>query len=289
MPPSERPPRPKRRPGMEGSADEDSESGSHSRSSTATNSSNYLAFRDVSNGNHKLSDTSDSEEESISGRPKGLIDGLSKFFTPSDKRKSRVSHNTLEQTFLMPVLNRNSKTTSKTQQAANRLNKKYKMLHYSKRGRKPTGGPPGTSQLKGLFDGLSHLYTASQGERKRTLPLYEIPRRGVRGRGRGRGRGLHSVSLERTHISLPSVRGRGRFMGRAGCRTVIRGRGRGRGAVQTIRSPTRGRGRPRIHAGKTQCRSMGVQHADYSGQPIHKLGFPEMFFCHIPLKFCINL
>ena len=59
--------------------------------------------------------------------------------------------------------------TSQSQQAASRLVKRCKQQ--VQRGRKKTEGPPGTTQLNSLNDGLSHLFTA-QGERKRTFPIY---------------------------------------------------------------------------------------------------------------------
>ena len=74
---------------------------------------------------------SDSEKTDIE-QPKGLIDGLSKFFTPSNKRKSRVSLNSSQ-----PVADIITKSDapkaiksqhSKTQQAASRILKKSRKL-----------------------------------------------------------------------------------------------------------------------------------------------------------------
>lgn len=147
----------------------------------------------LQNGDHSSS-SSDSETESdsdeptdafgnplkaISGKPKALIDGLTRFFTPTNSRKSRVSLNSFDDKFATAMLKKKNKSSSqqqnksKVQQAANRLIKKYKGHN---KGRKPTSGPPGSGQLKGLFDGLSHLFTA-QGERKRTIPVYASPQR----------------------------------------------------------------------------------------------------------------
>lgn len=186
-------------------------------------------------------------------KPKGLVDGLSQFFTPSNKRKSRVSLSSVDidavvkaeaqaqskpslpqpqsssssvvkstavkssssatkaSTVPKSVTKKRSQVKSLTksrvparsagrvkpasksscdqseaaaksvtshssnsgpsqsQQAASRLVKRSKL--HAHRGRKKSEGPPGSGQLKGLFDGLSHLYTA-QGERKRTFPIY---------------------------------------------------------------------------------------------------------------------
>ena len=185
-------------------------------------------------------------------KPKGLVDGLSQFFTPSNKRKSRVSLSSVDidavvkaeaQAQSKPLLPQSQSSSSvvrstaaksgssvtkansvtksvtkkrspvksvtksrvpvrsagrvksvpksscdqseaaaksvtshssnsgpsQSQQAASRLVKRSKL--HAHRGRKKSEGPPGSGQLKGLFDGLSHLYTA-QGERKRTFPIY---------------------------------------------------------------------------------------------------------------------
>lgn len=189
-------------------------------------------------------------------KPKGLVDGLSQFFTPSNKRKSRVSLSSVDidavvkaqaQAQSKPSLSPQPQSSSssvvksstvaksgspaakaapsvtksvtkkrspvksitkrrvpvrsvgrvksvpnsrcdrpeaasksvtshssnsgpsQSQQVASRLVKRSKL--HAHRGRKKSEGPPGSGQLKGLFDGLSHLYTA-QGERKRTFPIY---------------------------------------------------------------------------------------------------------------------
>ncbi|KAK7507734.1 hypothetical protein BaRGS_00000699, partial [Batillaria attramentaria] len=110
-------------------------------------------------------------------KPRGLVDGLSRFFTPSNKRKSRVSLSSVDNFTAVVKAQTKSKqsvpsqsSTSQSQQAASRLVKRSK-LQQASRGRKKSDGPPGSGQLKGLFDGLSHLFTA-QGERKRTFPVY---------------------------------------------------------------------------------------------------------------------
>ena len=165
------------------------------------------------------------------GRSSGLVDGLSKFFTPSDKRRSRVSFVSRSfggvddwrgSFFDYSQLTRRHSTQSHSQQAATRLIRKSKKLKASKskvgrplgsgKGRvvrphgsgrngrgdvitrqrqeseasaKPkirvgnpagshtgrAGRPRGSSQVKCLFDGLSHLF-AAQGERKRSFGVW---------------------------------------------------------------------------------------------------------------------
>ncbi|XP_061174962.1 histone acetyltransferase KAT6B-like isoform X1 [Saccostrea echinata] len=94
-------------------------------------------------------------------KPKGLVDGLSKFFTPTNKRTSRVSLNSYNADLAaIPKHKKMSdQTKSNSQQAANRLIKRSKYLQANK-ARKKCVEPKGSGQLKGLFDGLSHFYTA---------------------------------------------------------------------------------------------------------------------------------
>lgn len=113
---------------------------------------------DQDDGNHSnlpltSSSSSDSETETnnllpiydpltLPNKPKGLIDGLSKFFTPTNRRKSRVAISSLVRSSSPPAEIRTGprcRPASETSTA-------------------PTscGG-----QLKNLFHGLSHLYTTS--------------------------------------------------------------------------------------------------------------------------------
>lgn len=122
--------------------------------------------------------SNDSSDEDVShtfepffniDKPKGLVDGLSKFFTPTNKRTSRVSLNSYNADLAAIPKHKkmNDQTKSNSQQAANRLIKRSKYLQANKARRKCLE-PPGSGQLKGLFDGLSHLYTA-QGDRTKSL------------------------------------------------------------------------------------------------------------------------
>ena len=140
----------------------------------------------MQNGDSRLSSSdSDSDEESTFepfqtlNKPRGLIDGLTRFFTPSDKRKSRVSLSS-NAAFIKIKSPKKSKVQTKnhsqSRQAASRLIRKSKILQVNRKRRKSDEGPPGSGQLKGLFDGLSHIFTA-QGERKRSLPVYSNSRK----------------------------------------------------------------------------------------------------------------
>ncbi|ESP04027.1 hypothetical protein LOTGIDRAFT_110219 [Lottia gigantea] len=95
----------------------------------------------MKNGHSSSSDSGESDDDTLpfqtddlgeDGRPKGLVDGLSRFFTPTNKRKSRVSLSALD-TFPMVVKNGQRQKTSKSQRAANKLLKKSRMLQVHKR------------------------------------------------------------------------------------------------------------------------------------------------------------
>ncbi|XP_071106625.1 histone acetyltransferase KAT6B-like isoform X1 [Haliotis cracherodii] len=229
------------------------------------------------NGNHSSSSSScesDSDEDlsilqpfMAVNKPKGLIDGLSRFFTPSNKRKSRVSLSSLEADLAALVSKPKPGRPSKSRQAAKKLLKKSKLLQVNKR-RRFHNCPPGSGQLKGLFDGLSHLFTA-QGDRKRNFPIYTPPRgmqkllsiqtstpiqdpfldieidkpdnpfefTGIESPVilppiRGRGRGIHKPDwsdLGFLSTSLNKHKGRGRGVSTPTETSIGRGRGRGRG------------------------------------------------------------
>lgn len=134
------------------------------------------------------------ETLSILPETKNLVDGLSRFFTPTNKRLSRVSLSAIQPPLInlsskkviaeannknklkakpadsAPVKSRSKTSQSQSQQAATRLIKRSKLMHAS-RGRQKSQGPPLIGQLRGLFDGLSKFFNAT-GERKRTLPVY---------------------------------------------------------------------------------------------------------------------
>ena len=161
-------------------------------------------------------------------KPKGLIDGLTKFFTPTNRRKSRSSSQssamgfypikqTLKPKSVAPKLESeapiieseapiieckpddeeskaSSVTTSPTptkevppQLTLNTKNQKTPSQAAEDNKSHSNSSSPhsqlrtGSSQLKGLFDGLSHLYAAPTEPRKRGLygipPVYVPPKR----------------------------------------------------------------------------------------------------------------
>jgi hypothetical protein len=211
------------------------------------------------------------EPKGLAYKPKGLIDGLSQFFTPSNKRKSRVSLNTdivlPNKTSDLIVPNKvqtkpkPSQPQSKTQQAASRLLKKSRVIQANKgrRRQQKQTGPPGSGQLKGLFDGLSHLFAAPGETRKRSSAVYAPPKRmrflkfgpnttlnsnqlselgteasgsqlseAAAGRGRGRGAASEQVG---TSATPADNQGPGEHPKNATTSSMGRGRGRGRGTT----------------------------------------------------------
>lgn len=115
--------------------------------------------------------TSDSQPYS---KPKGLIDGLSKFFTPSNKRKSRVSLNTISP---------QSKKSKKMKHSHDLLvqsvvphtsgspsHSHHKQVHFNE--------PPRKETARGLFDNLSSILTTpdKEADSPPLLPRTEIGR-----------------------------------------------------------------------------------------------------------------
>ena len=156
-------------------------------------------------------------------KPKGLIDGLTKFFTPTNRRKSRSSsqsgmgfypvrrYNLKFKPKTAPKLKSEapvlkckpddqesvetpSSTSSPTltkdvppQLLLNTKEEKTPSLSTEDKSNSNSSSPhsqlmrTGSSQLKGLFDGLSHLYAAPTEPRKRGMyglpPVYVPPKR----------------------------------------------------------------------------------------------------------------
>ena len=148
------------------------------------------------------------EALSVLPETKNLVDGLSRFFTPTNKRSSRVSLSASQisiedlspdedRNYLgmqsqeeeedkvenkvsvskptKPVSKTSKSTQSKSQKAASRLVKRSKLVQANRVRIKKKGDHPLSNQLRGLFDGLSEFFNVT-GERKRTLPVYNPKR-----------------------------------------------------------------------------------------------------------------
>lgn len=143
-------------------------------------------------------------------KPKGLVDGLSRFFTPTNKRKSRVAISSLGDSLTLEEEIQTSQAASNSFSGSQlsdqtTLNKKVGNTSFLTESKLKLRGdlstipstssspstkqssfssassttstsslnshqtvkPSGSGQLKNLFDGLSHLYTASTDSRKR--------------------------------------------------------------------------------------------------------------------------
>lgn len=134
---------------------------------------------DVEKNNSLRNSRSKDSFTSRQTNPKGLFDGLSQFFTPTDKRKSRVS---LQSRTFIPVIpkktnNRHRKTDNSKQNQSHSRKTAFKLIKKSRlmcvKKDKEQKKPENNGQRKCLFDGLSHLYTA-QGHRKKDIPLYSL-------------------------------------------------------------------------------------------------------------------
>lgn len=165
---------------MKGSSDEEDEERKGEESSDMLSASEFSCLNGTS-----------LEALTVLPETKGLVDGLSRFFMPSNKRSSRVSLSTNPMALVgslspetedePPTLKKieNVKkvalknTSRKIQKAASKLIKrsKIKFVQAVKRKKKKGTGPPLSNQLRGLFDGLSEFFNAT-GERKRSFPTY---------------------------------------------------------------------------------------------------------------------
>lgn len=157
-----------------------------------------------------LTPTSTPATLTVNKKTKGLIDGLSKFFTPSPVgRRSRALAVELP---ARPLSSRDqvplkqskppepfSYTADLTQKiavssssalhsAATGLSPPLQVSHSSTSANSPQSSSSqssvpslsslcNSSQLKGLFDGLSHIYTTQGQSRKKRLPCYAPPKR----------------------------------------------------------------------------------------------------------------
>ncbi|XP_028822753.1 histone acetyltransferase KAT6B-like isoform X1 [Denticeps clupeoides] len=133
----------------------------------------------------------------VNRKTKGLIDGLSKFFTPSPvgrrsrgdesgparpgrPRKPRLpklpsSHESASPCYSLSLVPPPAERSPPTSQSAPATSPNSSSSQSSA----PSIGSVSTnSQLKGLFDGLSHIFTTQGQSRKKGLPSYAPPKRG---------------------------------------------------------------------------------------------------------------
>ena len=101
----------------------------------------------------------------VSGTSCQLIDSLTRFFTPSDKRKSRVSLNSYSCDVVSTLLTAAAQRQS--QRAANKLVRRSRVIQATRGRRDDRGGDIG---------GISHLFTACGGQ---PLGVHGDSRRGV--------------------------------------------------------------------------------------------------------------
>ncbi|XP_066304148.1 histone acetyltransferase KAT6B-like isoform X1 [Branchiostoma lanceolatum] len=118
-----------------------------------------------------------SDEGSAAAKPKGLVDGLTRFFTPGNKRKTSRSQSVHDDVFslscdeamLTGSASHGTNGQDEPISAAGLLDTTFRQQgHYQ---------TPGRGQVKGLFDGLSHIFTTQGETRKRSLPLYAPPKK----------------------------------------------------------------------------------------------------------------
>lgn len=129
------------------------------------------------------------DPNSLENKPKGLVDSLSKYFTPGVKRTSRTALNSLikPQSEFEPKPKRRKsqgeRRKSHTAYSSSEESKAIKSHSDSEGTEKPERKrhtSSGQSQVRSLYDGLSHLYTDCD-SRLRHIPStnYAEKRRGV--------------------------------------------------------------------------------------------------------------
>ena len=153
-----------------------------------------------------------------------------------------------------------NKPQSNIQQAASRILKRSKLLQKHKHLKKSSVLKGNSGHVKGLFDGLSHLFTA-QGDRKKMLPDFDAAER-IRAKSKTitdyfsphknvkktsdkteNSEKLENSQHSKEDIESPSTS----FLSapHSDLTTPSRGRGRGRGFTRILgRGRGRGRGRP---------------------------------------------
>ncbi|MEQ2199366.1 hypothetical protein XENOCAPTIV_020737, partial [Xenoophorus captivus] len=152
-----------------------------------------------------LTPTSTPATLTVNKKTKGLIDGLSKFFTPSpvgrrsraiviesstrDKGEAKLSQSPESFAFAADAPHKITPTSSALPAASMSpgLNSPAQVSSSSTSANSPQSSSSqssvpslsslcSSSQLKGLFDGLSHIYTTQGQSRKKRLPCYAPPK-----------------------------------------------------------------------------------------------------------------
>lgn len=153
-----------------------------------------------------LTPTSTPATLTVNKKTKGLIDGLSKFFTPSpvgrrtravaielssrDKGTPKLSqrpepfafaadapHKITPTSSALPATSTSSGLSSPPQVSSSSTSANSPQSSSSQSSVPSLGSLCSSSQLKGLFDGLSHIYTTQGQSRKKRLPCYAPPKR----------------------------------------------------------------------------------------------------------------
>ncbi|KAF7247249.1 Histone acetyltransferase KAT6B [Varanus komodoensis] len=113
----------------------------------------------------------------VNKKTKGLIDGLTKFFTPSpDGRRSRGTTQKLKPSSLPPPTPISGQSPS-SQKSSTSISSNSPQSSSSQSSAPSFSSLPNSSQLKGLFDGLSHIYTTQGQSRQKGHPSYAPPKR----------------------------------------------------------------------------------------------------------------
>lgn len=186
-----------------------------------------------------LTPTSTPATLAVNKKTKGLIDGLSKFFTPSpvgrrsravaielssiDKGAPKLSQSTEPFAFAADAPHKITPTSSALPATSmspglsspSQVSSSSTLANSPQSSSSQSSVPSLTSlcsssQLKGLFDGLSHIYSTQGQSRKKRLPCYAPPKRRPHKQDLSQCLGKNEFSKNRLH---PTSAGSGRLRG----------------------------------------------------------------------------
>ncbi|KAM4715905.1 histone acetyltransferase KAT6B isoform 2-T3 [Anableps anableps] len=186
-----------------------------------------------------LTPTSTPATLTVNKKTKGLIDGLSKFFTPSPVgRRSRAvavelssrekgtpklsqcpepfafaadaPHKITLTSSALPATSTSPGLSSPPQASSSSTSANSPQSSSSQSSVPSLTSLCSSSQLKGLFDGLSHIYTTQGQSRKKRLPCYAPPKRRPHKQDLSQCLGKNEFSKNRLH---PTSAGSGRLRG----------------------------------------------------------------------------